>query len=321
MKPVTKKILIVSTCCIAAGIILTGAGLAAGGFPGLQITASGIRSSSDEPEPYRLEKTQIDPFTDMEIVIDDGDLEILPSADGNCYLEYLLDGSGNEPDWEVSGGTFRFTQNTVSTGGIFLFGTDLPELLSNPRVRLYLPGDMQLTDAEITNRFGDVTAESLSSDSLQITVEFGDLEMKDCRSDDMELELDAGRLTASDTQSDSLVLVNEYGDSELKNMVIRTADFTIETGTLTLDASGIETLTGINEYGDTELSIRDDLTLYSIDLYNDYGDIAIPDTLPGRVSEHDLFEHSYQSAADSDRSISFQAEMGDIELIQDKSDI
>ena len=71
MKPVTKKVLIESACCIAAGIVLTGAGLAAGGFPGLQITRSGVLSSSDTPAPHQLDKTQIDPFTDMEIVIDE----------------------------------------------------------------------------------------------------------------------------------------------------------------------------------------------------------------------------------------------------------
>ena len=136
MKPVTKKVLIVSACCIAAGIVLTGAGLAAGGFPGLQITRSGVLSSSDTPAPHQLDKTQIDPFTDMEIVIDEGDLEILPSNDGNCYLEYLLDGSGSEPEWEVRNGTFYFTQGAVSSNGFHLFGTDLTEAISNPAVQL-----------------------------------------------------------------------------------------------------------------------------------------------------------------------------------------
>lgn len=316
MKPVTKKVLIVSACCIAAGIVLTGAGLAAGGFPGLQITRSGVLSSSDTPAPHQLDKTQIDPFTDMEIVIDEGDLEILPSNDGNCYLEYLLDGSGSEPEWGVRNGTFYFTQGTVSSDGIYLFRTDLRETISNPAVRLYLPDDTRLTGAEITNRFGDVSAENLSSDSMNVTVEFGNLDLKNCHSEEMELELDSGSLTAADTEAGSLVLVNEFGDSELENMTIRNADLTAEMGSLILDVSGIETLTGVNEYGDTELTIRDDLTQYSIDLYNDYGDVSIPDSMPGHVLENDLFEHSYQTSTDSGKNITFRAEMGDIELRQ-----
>ena len=48
MKKATRNILIISACCMGAGVLAAAAGLAAGGWFGIQITRDGIRSASSD---------------------------------------------------------------------------------------------------------------------------------------------------------------------------------------------------------------------------------------------------------------------------------
>ena len=66
MKPVTKKILIISTCFMGAGVLLTCAGIAAVGWPGFEITRNGLRPAAPKRQPYILEITQLETFTEMD---------------------------------------------------------------------------------------------------------------------------------------------------------------------------------------------------------------------------------------------------------------
>ena len=67
MKRRTKRILIFSLSCMAAGALLTGAGWLAGGYPGFAYTRDGIVSASASAEPYTMEKTALDDLTSVEI--------------------------------------------------------------------------------------------------------------------------------------------------------------------------------------------------------------------------------------------------------------
>lgn len=92
MKRRTKRILIFSLSCMAAGALLTGAGRLAGGYPGFAYTRDGIVSASSSAEPYTMEKAALEDLTSVEIDIDTlADVRILPSDDGHFYLEYVLD--------------------------------------------------------------------------------------------------------------------------------------------------------------------------------------------------------------------------------------
>lgn len=92
MKPVTKKILIISTCFMGAGVLLTCAGIAAGGWPGFEITRNGLRSAATQRQPYILEKTQIENFSELDINIgSEADIILKPSGNDHFYLEYTLD--------------------------------------------------------------------------------------------------------------------------------------------------------------------------------------------------------------------------------------
>ena len=105
MKKTAKRILLLSCSLMAAGLLFTGIGFAAGGRPGISWTQKGIVSVSSQTE-YRLEKTKIDSFKNAQIDINSmADIRILPSDDKNYYIVYILDGDYNEPSYEVKGDT------------------------------------------------------------------------------------------------------------------------------------------------------------------------------------------------------------------------
>lgn len=51
MKPISKKILIISVCCMAAGAVLGIAGFLLGGRPGITITSRGLQSAASSSDP------------------------------------------------------------------------------------------------------------------------------------------------------------------------------------------------------------------------------------------------------------------------------
>lgn len=351
MKKATRNILIISACCMGAGVLAAAAGLAAGGWFGIQITRDGIRSASSDNEPYILKKTKLDNFSEIKIDIgSEADIELLPSDDNSCCLEYSLDGNGAEPVWDVSDDTLTVSQKGVISGGIFL-DMGFQSRLSDPVIRLYLPEGASYSDVDISSDFGNMDISGFSADTLTLNLEYGDLDMKDisagtadiyldfgnldmenitadtseiyldygdlgikgCSFADAEITAASGNIETQDTSIDTLVLTDNYGDASLQGMTVRSADLTIESGSLYFAASGLETLTGVNEFGDT-VFVLSDAEDYAFDLVTEFGEITLSDDIPGRLSLPNTGEMSFTSESSGDKKIEFTAESGDIQI-------
>lgn len=319
MKPVTKKILILSTCFMGAGLILTCAGIAAGGWPGFEITRGGLHSSASRSEPYTLEKTQIDGFSSLDInVRSEANVVLMPSDDEHFYLEYTLDGNYEEPSYEISDGTFYFSQGYAGAviNGIYFFSPGADSENTDPEIRLYIPESTHLADVTIYNDYGDLSAQRITADHADINLDYGDMNLTDSTFASAGITLAAGDIDADNSAIDELTFSNEYGDSEFNSMTIKTADLTVECGDLLFEAAGLETLTGVNEYGDTTLRLLEPPEGYTFNLNTEYGVIKVPDNAPGRLDISDIAEMSYTSQADGGKTVEFTAESGDIRVDQ-----
>lgn len=315
MKLRSKLILTVSLSCMGAGLLLAGAGALCGGVPGILISSEGFQPASRSKEPYILEKTQIDPFSAAEMDLScSADIQILSSDDGNCYLEYLLDGSGQEPSWEVSGGRLVLTQQSRSRGGVFLFGTDIFSRDANPRVRLYLPEESVLSDLEITSSYGDFSCSALSAETADIHMDYGDLTLSGSTFGTLSLDLGSGDTDIRETTADTLVLSSEYGNCTLRKMTVKDADIELEYGNFDLEASGLQTLNGTSEYGDISLILSDGAAGYSYRLSTEYGDISLPGSVPGRILRDEDGEPFFEREESSGKSITFATEYGNISI-------
>ena len=213
MKPVTKKILIISTCFIGAGVLLTCAGIAAGGWPGIEITRNGLRSAATQRQPYILEKTQIENFSELDINIgSEADIILKPSGNDHFYLEYTLDGDYEEPSYGISDGTFHFTQGSAGTAinGIYFFGPGRLSKDIDPEIRLYIPESAQLSDMNIYNDYGNLSIQQVTAGNADIQADYGDIDLTDSAFASAAITLSAGDFEADSSTINELTFINEF---------------------------------------------------------------------------------------------------------------
>ena len=67
MKKITKRILIASAVTAGTGVVFMGVGIALGGWPGVVFTKGGIHSPYEQKTPYRQEKKEIEPFSELSL--------------------------------------------------------------------------------------------------------------------------------------------------------------------------------------------------------------------------------------------------------------
>lgn len=322
MKRKTKMILIFSVSCIAAGALLTGAGRLWGGSPGFAWTRDSIVTASSSRDPYSMEKTPVDELTSVEINIGSAaDISILPSDDEKFYLEYLLDGAYDSPQFEISSGRLTLAQaEGTASGGIFLFGSGLNFGSGfgikdvSPYVRLYVPSDSMLSDVSAYSDAGSVEVRDLSAGKASFSASFGDLTLDNCIFGSLEAVTDSGSIEGSDIQTGSLVAENDFGSTAFRSTAVTSARITASSGDILLEAQELETLEGSNDFGDTRICLSDPLSSYSCNLSTDFGDIILPDNISGGHVSDGFGEGSYTSEGSGDRQITFTASAGEIEI-------
>lgn len=316
MKPISKKILTISVCCMAAGAALGIAGFLLGGRPGITITSKGIMSASAMPGPARMEKQKIGSISDVEICVDsDAKVHLTPSGDDSFYLEYTLDQSAGEPRLNTENGRLSLTQKGGFIGGLFLFGpfTETGGFEEPFSVTLYYPEDASFTSVDISSGSGDIGIQGLKADSVILAADYGDIKVSGSFLGELEVRQEDGDISASGNEIDSLNLKNEYGDTVIEECTVNYAELTAEDGDVFIDAKGLKSLSGTNEYGDTVLVLHDSLLDYGFDLNTEYGDILLPPKASGGVlHSEDEDEMSYRT--DGGISIIYTAEDGNISV-------
>ncbi len=315
MKSLTKKILLISGCCMGAGLLLTGAGIASGGWPGFALTRAGVLSASSREEPYTRDKTKLEEFSGIDLAIgSEADVEFLPSDDDSFYLEYTLYGDSDRQEYDISDGILHFAYDADDSVGVYFFGPGSNTRAGSPVIRFYIPENRQLSKVDIRSSFGDLRICDLSAQQADIRLDYGDLNIENADFDTGTLELSAGDLEISDSTIQTLSLTSEYGDCDLTGMEVESAALTIDAGDLTFCADSLRTLTGYNDYGDTSLTLPGQIGDYSFALYTEYGEINVPEDAPGRLVSEDMMEMAYDFQKDGDKSIEFETSSGDIDV-------
>lgn len=315
MKKTTKRILLLSCSLMAAGLLFTGIGFAAGGRPGISWTQKGIVSVSSQTE-YILEKTKIDSFKNVQIDINSmADLRILPSDDKNYYIEYILDGDYNEPSYEVKGDTLYFNQDGSSISFIN-FGFDFSNM-SNTKsyCNLYVPENTVLGTLTVYNDAGNFSVSSTSADTADITLDYGDLNIEDSSFKNLTVDMDAGDVVTKSVHAEVLSLINAFGDSTLKDFSGKEASVEIDSGDFYMEANTLDSFNGENDFGDMTLLLPEALKIYTFDLNTDFGSIRLPENAPkGYYSEDEVMEEYYKTDGETNKTIHIIVDSGDIEI-------
>lgn len=317
MKPLTKQILFISGTMIIGGTILTGIGKALGGHPGVAITGTGIHSPYEYRQPHTLSKTEIDPYSTLNLNVSaSADVKIEPSEDEHFYLEYTLDGRDDAPRYEIKDDTLTFTQK--NSGAIHFIGFDsnyASEIDSD--IILYIPKEQVLDKTQISLSDGDLSIDRLSSDTVSIDLEYGNLTIKNADFKQADLTIDSGDLTADSLSADNLTGDFEYTNAGLYDFTCKNAVFSLDSGDLTIDAAELGNLKAAGEYSSVKLTLPKPFDAYTVDAVTEYGNITLSEAIKGRGTssfndEDDMV--SYHADGSADKTISLSIEDGDISL-------
>ncbi len=134
---------------------------------------------------------------------------------------------------------------------------------------------------------------------LKITVPAGtELQNINVQSDIAEISLNG--LTAKNCS-----VRTDVGNIKLNGLKIPSLTISCDTGDLDLDSSEFTNLSVNSDIGDIDIHIADDISLYSLDLKTELGEVEVGDQDHGR---------SYQAAGTGGKSISVRTDTGDIEI-------
>lgn len=278
MKKSLKVILII----FIIGIILLGIGVAIRGVSPFSIYFKDgklIVEDGEEPQ-ITLDKTELDEFTNLDIHVSVGDINIIPSD--TYAIEYALNTSN--VTYEVKDGTLTFdTESENKAIENFSFS-------SNNYLNIYVPSDSKLAKASIRGNVGDINIDSLTFDSLELISNVGDITLTKC--------------TVNNTSS---IVVNT-GDCKLTNCNFTSAEIESDTGDV--NSTGLNITSKINvtsSVGDVEIGLASGN--YNIDLSTDCGDI--------KVNGKDVDDGVSQSFKENNGNIiiTISSDTGDIELV------
>lgn len=354
MKINTKKLIRICLYIIAAGAVLTGAGFLLGGRPGVVFSANGVQSPYTENKAYTLEKTELDPFSNVELQVGSyADVRIQPSGDDRFYLEYKLDGDYGEPLCEVKKDTLTFTHMSKPQHNLYFFKVGFSnDSLTNAYLTLYIPdkndmgklsifndcGDVSVeglafdsakmdvdygnaafqdtvfTDLELNAESGDVKARSLTAKSILLDNEYGDVTLKDVSAGDIDLTLESGNLEANGLDVGSLAAKDEYGHMILDSLSAETVQIEMESGNVSVSALALDSLSCKNAYGNVEIELPRDFDDYTVDARCDYGKIRLPSDLSQGYQVSSDDVCVYRADGKAKGTVRIEVESGDIIL-------
>lgn len=235
-------------------------------------------------------------------------------------MEYLLDGTYDKPQYQVTDDTLYFSQKDTFQNMVGIFGISLGNKASySPAVTLYIPKDANLTHTELYTAYGNIELTNSNLGEASIETDYGNVLLAKSTASTLNVSLPDGNFNTDTLTADSLTLKCEDGNANIQNVTLKDADITLEYGNLELDTKKLENLNCQMEYGNAELSLPESMNHYLFDIQLEYGNLTLPDTAPMELYHEEDGEVSYQTkASDNNKTnfISITSEDGDVTITE-----
>lgn len=307
-----KLLALILGITIAAGIL----GSAAIIITGIrsQSTVSANRSSQVKkfPQPYTLEKTKLDEFSEISIDLEEANLFLLP-ADG-FYLEYRLNGTCLEPDYGVSNGKFHFREGSVQTQYQFSFNPFGSPASRGPfYLNLYVPEDQYFDLFELRLESGNTELEQLNSKKAVFSLSYGNLSLETFTGNTLDISMDSGNTEWNSVSCEELKISASYGNITGDVLSVSShADLSLDSGNLNLKNAKLENTEISSEYGNVTIDLEDSCSDYNYDLKTEYGTIEL-DGKNIKPTEDDIVLYQTQDKKNK-KLIQIRCDSGNIEF-------
>ena len=216
-----KKWIIASLILLAAGALVCGISYAALGFDfGKLNTIEYVTNTYDVN----------DDFQNINIKADTEKISLVRSDDGTCRV-VCVEQEDDPHLIQVTEDTLTIERKKKNSWHFFNFGI----VLKTQEITVYLPGDLYKT-LSIDADTGDVNIpEDFTFDSIQVTLDTGDVNCRASASADISVRTDTGHIIISDVTASGMKLSSDTGKMDLTDLDISGSMDIIEgTGKVTM---------------------------------------------------------------------------------------
>ena len=330
----TRKFLIAGTALCALGLILFGAGIAAGGKEYIANTDlnsyNGSISSKDDGSHAVLEKTKIESFSNLNVDFKHIDLEVRESEDDNFYLSYNVETTkGIVPvSWQVDNGTLNLAEENGHSASeyVHIDIAFLKDLLTvrhssdktsdnqSNQVVVYIPHDQKLDTLSCKLTEGDMDFDTLNCQDLNIQMNLGDLTLNSLTAANGSVSDKEGDIYISKSTMTNLKLDSSLGDLDIDSSSFTDSTFSVSEGdTIGTAVSFYNNCQITSKMGDVDLTIPEtNLADLTLNLNAKLGDIDIPDELNGKLVSADDESTFERNDSTVQNHLSIQSASGDI---------
>jgi DUF4097 and DUF4098 domain-containing protein YvlB len=243
---------------------------------------------------FNIEKSVVDPITQIVIHTGMAEVELIPADDFYVEIDFMY--WEEEPEYSLKDGKLYFDDSDAFPNSYSInFNLD-------NSIKIYLPEDADLSSLVINNSSGDVSLAGFAAEDMTVTVSYGNFTMKEAAAAEADITLSSGSSKISDFQVGEMDFTNSYGNAKFTNIntgnPLMTEDVTYDSINITMSSGNVNIL-GLNSS--------------SVDISNSYGDVTCEEVVADEF-EAGLSSGNFELLQSDINDIDVKDSYGDVTL-------
>lgn len=266
-----KLVLKVSLGMICTGLVLGSIGYFMGGKR--SFSKNNIVSIVSDDTKRIIQTKELEDFNNINIDVKLDYIELIESDKNKIELNYSED--MNEVSYKVDGKSLSITQPARNSIGLNIDLRGFTKKNLN-YMKLYIADTSVLENITIDTGDSDIKISDISSNTLDIDSDYGDIELINVKLDKAKIVESDGDLIFDNVKISSIFdLQNKYGSVDIMNSEFNKFIATLEDGDFNLLSSESKVSQIKNNYGDIIIKFNEDEKLYDYSIDNKYGDVKV----------------------------------------------
>lgn len=275
--------LIICAILFIVGGVLIVLGIANGGAMFFNIDYAHHKVNTSSSKEIISGNEDVDPFTDIEIDVDAAAVTIVKGE--SYHVDYKLSADAyDKVDIGVESGKLKINAKHKSNY-LSLSVSPLPDDLK-PYIEITVPENAELKDGTIT-------------------VDAGNIGVKDLSFDNFTVDSDAGKVTLENATIGSSSLDTDAGDIDITGSDLEKLTIDTDAGNIDIDESKVDKLEVNTDFGDVDVKLIGEEADYAFDIKVDAGDISVCGKNMG---------NKYNANEDKDKKIVMNVDAGNVDI-------
>ena len=216
--------LIICAILFIVGGVLIVLGIANGGAMFFNIDYAHHKVNTSSSKEIISGNEDVDPFTDIEIDVDAAAVTIVKGE--SYHVDYKLSADAyDKVDIGVESGKLKINAKHKSNY-LSLSVSPLPDDLK-PYIEITVPENAELKDGTITVNAGNIGVKDLSFDNFTVDSDAGKVTLENATIGSSSLDTDAGDIDIDESKVDKLEVNTDFGDVDVK-LIGEEADYAFD---------------------------------------------------------------------------------------------